>query len=196
MWCRHQPSESCGSQRLVTTVEARACRAIIADSRLGWLRCTMPARSSTPNLRTCSPTCPPSPTHGGAPGAATRWSPSWSWRQPRCWPVPAPCRHGRVGHLRPQPVRAARGARRDAPEHWAVPAEATIRRTLGRLDAHALAAAGGACLGDTTGSRGYCRARCPHTNDWMPRERIILRYKGGKAASACSAGMISGRSSS
>jgi hypothetical protein len=33
----------------------------------------------------------------------------------------------------PQSVRAALGARRDAPDHWAVPAEATIRRTLARL---------------------------------------------------------------
>jgi DDE_Tnp_1-associated len=41
----------------------------------------------------------------------------------------------------PQPVRAALGARRDAPGHFAVPAEATIRRTLARLDADALAAA-------------------------------------------------------
>src|SRR5215218_8894393 len=48
----------------------------------------------------------------------------------------------------PQPVRAALGARRDAPDHWAVPAEATIRRTLGRLDANALAAAVGAWLAD------------------------------------------------
>jgi hypothetical protein len=39
----------------------------------------------------------------------------------------------------PQPIRAALGARRDAPDHWAVPAEATIRRTLARLDATALA---------------------------------------------------------
>jgi hypothetical protein len=45
----------------------------------------------------------------------------------------------------PQPVRAALGARRDAPDHWAVPAETTIRRTLARLDADALAAAIGAC---------------------------------------------------
>jgi len=41
----------------------------------------------------------------------------------------------------PQPIRAAFGARRDAPDHWAVPAEATIRRTLARLDPEALAAA-------------------------------------------------------
>jgi predicted transposase YbfD/YdcC len=66
----------------------------------------------------------------------------------------------------PQPVRAALGARRDAPDHFAVPAEATIRRTLARLDADALAGAVGAWLADrdpdqdrprpATGSR--CRA--------------------------------------
>jgi predicted transposase YbfD/YdcC len=48
----------------------------------------------------------------------------------------------------PQPVRAALGARRDGPDHWAVPAETTIRRTLARLDADALAAAVGAWLVD------------------------------------------------
>ena len=39
----------------------------------------------------------------------------------------------------PQPVREALGARRDAPAHWVVPCEATIRRTLARLDPEALA---------------------------------------------------------
>jgi DDE_Tnp_1-associated len=48
----------------------------------------------------------------------------------------------------PQPVRAALGARRDAPGHFAVPTEATIRRTLGRLDADALASAIGAWLAE------------------------------------------------
>jgi predicted transposase YbfD/YdcC len=48
----------------------------------------------------------------------------------------------------PQPVRAALGARRDAPDHFAVPAEATIRRTLVRLDAEVLAGAIGAWLAD------------------------------------------------
>ena len=48
----------------------------------------------------------------------------------------------------PQPVRAALGAHRDAPEQFAVPAEATIRRTLARLDADALAGAIGAWLAD------------------------------------------------
>jgi DDE_Tnp_1-associated len=48
----------------------------------------------------------------------------------------------------PQPVRAALGARRAAPEQFVVPAEATIRRTLARLDADALAGAIGAWLAD------------------------------------------------
>jgi hypothetical protein len=39
----------------------------------------------------------------------------------------------------PQPVRAALGARRDAPSHFAFPADATIRWTLSRLDADVLA---------------------------------------------------------
>jgi predicted transposase YbfD/YdcC len=48
----------------------------------------------------------------------------------------------------PQPVRAPLGARRDGPDHYGVPAEATIRRTLARLDADALASAIGAWLAD------------------------------------------------
>jgi predicted transposase YbfD/YdcC len=48
----------------------------------------------------------------------------------------------------PQPVRAALGARRDAPDRWVVPAEATIRRTLARVDPTALAAVIGAWLAD------------------------------------------------
>ena len=48
----------------------------------------------------------------------------------------------------PQPVRAALGARHHSPGHFAVPAEATIRRTLARLDADALAAAVGAWLAE------------------------------------------------
>jgi hypothetical protein len=49
----------------------------------------------------------------------------------------------------PQPIRAALGARRDALTGcFMVPAEATIRRTLGRLDAAALAGVLGAWLHD------------------------------------------------
>jgi predicted transposase YbfD/YdcC len=49
----------------------------------------------------------------------------------------------------PQPVCAALGTRRDPlTGRWVVPTEATIRRTLARLDAEALAAAMGAWLAD------------------------------------------------
>jgi len=48
----------------------------------------------------------------------------------------------------PQPVREALGARRDASAHWVVPCEATIRRTLARLDPEALAGVIGAWLAD------------------------------------------------
>jgi hypothetical protein len=48
----------------------------------------------------------------------------------------------------PQSVRAALGARCDAPGRFAVPSEATIRRALGRLDAQALADAVGAWLAE------------------------------------------------
>ncbi len=48
----------------------------------------------------------------------------------------------------PQPVRAALGARREAPAHWVVPSEATIRRSLSRLDAEVLARVIGAWLAD------------------------------------------------
>jgi predicted transposase YbfD/YdcC len=71
----------------------------------------------------------------------------------------------------PQPVRAALGARRDAPDHWAVPAEATIRRTLGRLDANALAAAVGAWLADR---QRHDRSRCAgHAQRRRPRRRAV-----------------------
>jgi len=79
----------------------------------------MPTRSDRPSHRTCSPTSPPSTTPGGPAAADT-----------------------------PQPVRAALGARRDAPDRWVVPAEATIRRTLARVDPTALAAVIGAWLAD------------------------------------------------
>jgi predicted transposase YbfD/YdcC len=48
----------------------------------------------------------------------------------------------------PQPVRAAFGARRDTPDRRVVPTEATIRRTLARVGATALAAVIGAWLAD------------------------------------------------
>ena len=60
----------------------------------------------------------------------------------------------------PQPVRAAFGARRDPlTGHWAVPTEATIRRTLGRLDAEALATAIGAWLADRDDRHRHAQQR-------------------------------------
>jgi hypothetical protein len=74
----------------------------------------------------------------------------------------------------PQPVRVALGARRDAPDHWAVPAEATtIRRTLGRLDAHALAAAVGAWLA----ARDHHDRAAP---DYRQRPRQLVVAVDGK----------------
>jgi predicted transposase YbfD/YdcC len=58
----------------------------------------------------------------------------------------------------PQPVRAALGARRDSPDHCSVPSETTIRRTLGRLDADALAAAIGAWLANRDDQTRHRRA--------------------------------------
>ena len=48
----------------------------------------------------------------------------------------------------PQLIRVALGARSDGPAHWVVPSEATIRRTLARLDAETLAEVIGAWLAD------------------------------------------------
>jgi hypothetical protein len=50
-------------------------------------------------------------------------------------------------------VRAALGARRDAPDQWVVPAGATIRRALARVDPTALAAVVGARLADRPGQQ-------------------------------------------
>jgi predicted transposase YbfD/YdcC len=81
----------------------------------------------------------------------------------------------------PQPVRAALGARRDGPDHWAVPAEATIRRTLGRLDAHALAVAVGAWLADRD-----LHDRAAQDQRQRPRRRAVAvdgkTLRGARAA--------------
>ena len=53
----------------------------------------------------------------------------------------------------PQPGRAALGARRNTPDHFAVPAEATIRRTPSRLDPDTLAGVIGAWLDDRARDR-------------------------------------------
>jgi DDE_Tnp_1-associated len=57
----------------------------------------------------------------------------------------------------PQPVRVVLGARQQAPGCLAVPAEATIRRTLSRLDADTLAGVIGAWLADRERHRQHDR---------------------------------------
>jgi predicted transposase YbfD/YdcC len=58
----------------------------------------------------------------------------------------------------PQPVRAALGARREAPDRYSAPSEATIRRTLVRLDAEVLAEVIGAWLANREGADRRRRA--------------------------------------
>jgi DDE_Tnp_1-associated/Transposase DDE domain len=81
----------------------------------------------------------------------------------------------------PQPVRAALGARRDAPDHLAVPAEATIRRTLARLDADALAAAVGAWLADRDRERERPR---PAASRWRAIAVDGKTLRGGRTQAA------------
>jgi hypothetical protein len=92
----------------------------------------------------------------------------------------------------PQPIRAALGARRDALDHWAVPAEATIRRTLGRLDANALAAAVGAWLADR--QRHDRSHSAGHAQRRRPRQRAAAidgkTLRGARAAAAAGGGRL------
>src|SRR6266540_5810556 len=144
---RHERPGICGFRSLITRTDARACRRIIPDpSRPGPPHPRRPLQDSEP--RTCWPTSPASPTRERPVAGATRWSPSWAWPPPRCWPAPGLAAIAEWAADAPQPVRAALGARRDVPGHFAVPAEATIRRTLSRLDVDALAVAVGAWLAD------------------------------------------------
>jgi len=75
----------------------------------------------------------------------------------------------------PQPVRAALSARRDPlTGRWAVPTEATIRRTLARLDAEALAAPS-APSGSPTDETDIPRERraCPVVRRRLHRQRRL-----------------------
>jgi hypothetical protein len=148
--CRHERPGSCGFHRLMIRTDARACRAIIPDpSRLGPPRphqpgptsgrrrpapAGLPCRRSRPASDPWAP--PPAGGHRGLGGRRGAGG-ARSIVAIAEWAADAP-----------QPVRAALGARRDAPDHFAVPAEATIRRTFSCLDADALAAAVGAWLAD------------------------------------------------
>src|SRR5512133_1212892 len=130
---RHERPGSCGYHSLMTTTDARACRAIIADPPCPGP--THPRRpplqhAETPSLLAYLATIPDPRTLRGrrhpliailAMAAAAVLGGARSVTAIAEWAADAP-----------QPVRAALGARRDAPDHWSVPAEATIRRTLGR----------------------------------------------------------------
>ena len=80
----------------------------------------------------------------------------------------------------PQEVRAALGARRHAPGHRSVPAEATIRRTLARLDADALAGVIGAWLADRER-----RDRAASRRRAVAVDGKTLRGARGAGASGC-----------
>jgi hypothetical protein len=135
----------------MTTVEARACRPIILDpSGLTALRHADPLRPiETPHLLAYLATVTDPRTRAGRRhplvailvlAAAAVLAGARSIAAIAEWAADAP-----------QPVRAVLGARRDpVTGHWVwtVPSESTIRRTLTRLDATALATAIGAWLAD------------------------------------------------
>jgi hypothetical protein len=132
----------------MTTVDARACRPIILDtSRPGPARPRRPAATSRPTPLARLPRHHPRPQAGQRPppplvavlalAAAAVLTGARSVTAIAEWAADAP-----------RPVRAALGARRAAPDRWVVPTEATIRRTLGRVDPTALAAVIGAWLSD------------------------------------------------
>jgi hypothetical protein len=76
----------------------------------------------------------------------------------------------------PQPVRAALGARRDAPDHFAIPAEATVRRILARLDADALAGAIGAWPADRDRGSHSCRSRRAASRGRRQQDAVLRRH--------------------
>ena len=155
----------------MTTVEARACRAIIPiPSGFDPLCDADPLQEAeTPRLLAYLATIPDPRSALGrrhplvailALAAAAVLAGARSFAAIAEWAADAP-----------QPVRAALGARRDAPDHWAVPAEATIRRTLGRLDGNALAAAVGAWLADR--QRHDRSDSAGHAQRGRPRQRAV-----------------------
>jgi DDE_Tnp_1-associated len=136
------------SPHLVIWTDARACRPIIPDPsrahstgpRPAPPRRRTPAPAGLPGRRPRPASCPwPSPPTGGHPGlaAAAVLAGARSIAAIAEWAAEAP-----------QPVRVALGARQQAPGHRSVPAEATIRRTLARLDPDTVAGAIGAWLAD------------------------------------------------
>jgi hypothetical protein len=139
-----------------------ACRSIIPDPtgahpahpRRALPRRRPPRPARLPGHRPRPQSCPwPPPSAHRHPGLGRGRGPGRR---------PVGDRDRRVAADAPQPVRAALGVRRGAPGHFAVPAEATIRRTLACLDPGALAGAIGAWLTDRNcGRRAGQRAPRP-----------------------------------
>jgi hypothetical protein len=136
----HERPRSCGSQRLMTTTDARACRVIILDpGRPGPAR----PRRGAPGSRSPAPAAylATIPTHEPPRGGGIRSSPSSRWPPLRSSLMPGPSPRSRSGlrmrRNRSGPRWAPAGMR---PTTISVPAEATIRQTLARLDADALTA--------------------------------------------------------
>jgi hypothetical protein len=152
-------------------VEARACRPIIPEIDPAGAdptsRCRSAPSSQTPHLLAYLATIPDPRASAGrrhplvavlALAAAAVLAGARSFTAIAEWAADAP-----------QPVRAALGARRDALSGcWVVPTEATIRRTLGRLDAHVLAAAVGAWLSDRD-----LHDRAAQDQQRRPRQRAV-----------------------
>ncbi len=159
VWCRHEPPRSCGSQRLMTRVEARACHVIILDPA-GAGRAVR-RRSAPGNRAAWSAGLPghdPRPTRPQrASSPADRHPRTGRRRAGRC-PVVCCDRRMGPGCAPAHPCRA--GPPKDPLTGvWVVPAEATIRRTLDRLDAQALAEVIGAWLADRDPGGGPTRQR-------------------------------------
>jgi hypothetical protein len=78
--------------------------------------------SDTTKPHACRPTSPPSPTRERPVAAVTRWPASWAWPPPRSWQAPRSIAAiAESAADAAQLVPAALGARRDAPDHFAVP---------------------------------------------------------------------------
>jgi hypothetical protein len=142
----------------MTVTDPRACRAIILDpSRLTQLAHTDPLQDAEAAHLLAYLATVPDPRAGRgrrhplvailAMPAAAELTGARSLAAIAEWAADAP-----------QPVRAALGARREAPDYYSVPSEATIRRTLARLDAEALAGVIGAWLADRAGPHRRRRA--------------------------------------
>jgi predicted transposase YbfD/YdcC len=148
VWNRHERRDHAVSHSLMIAMDARACRPIILDPIRPYpLAHADPLRlAEAPGLLAYLATIRDPRARTGrrhplvailAMAAAAVLTGARSVTAIAEWAADAP-----------QPVRAALGARRDAPDRWVVPAEATIRRTLARVDPEALAAVTGAWLAD------------------------------------------------